>query len=120
MTIAIVGSRSFSDAALLKRQVLRAFPGITCIISGGAAGADSLARELAVALKLSYYEVLPDWKTYGRAAGPVRNKEIIDRADAVIAMWDGRSRGTASAIRLAENAGKRVVVVRFDRDVCSG
>lgn len=116
MILAIVGSRSFTDSALMCAEVLRAFPDVTCIVSGGAAGADSLARDLALALGINYYEVRPDWKKYGRAAGPLRNREIVERSEAVIAFWDGASKGTAHAIDYARKVGKRVIVIGVGED----
>jgi len=95
----------------MRSEVLRAFPDVTCIVSGGAVGADSLARDLALALGINYYEVRPEWKTYGRAAGPVRNKEIVEKSEAVIAFWDGKSKGTANTIGYARKVGKKVIVI---------
>lgn len=116
MIPAIVGSRTFNDLTLMRTEVQRAFPDVTSIVSGGAVGADTLARELGTEMNVELIEVLPDWKTYGRGAGPVRNREIVAQSDAVIAFWDGKSKGTASTIALAKKAGKQVIVVRITAD----
>ena len=65
-------------------------------------------------LALNGFEVeifLPEWKKYGRAAGPVRNKEMVNSADLVIAFWDGKSKGTKSLIKYAEKIGKELIKI---------
>lgn len=114
ISLAIVGSRGFTDYQEMKKIVGQIFQNdfssIEKIVSGGAVGADSLARTLASELKVSLQEFLPDWKTFGRKAGPLRNADIIKAADVVIAFWDGDSKGTKSSIALAIKNGKRVFV----------
>lgn len=51
---------------------------------------------------------------HGRAAGPIRNEEIAEVSDALIAFWDGKSRGTKSMIEIARRKGLQVAVVRYD------
>ena len=111
MKIAVVGSRTFNDYGLLKRIVSRIKP--TVIVSGGAQGADLLAERYARESGLELMVFKPNWKRFGRAAGPVRNKEIVAAADLVIAFWDGKSFGTRSTLKLARKMGKPVHVVRF-------
>lgn len=110
--VIIAGTRDFSDYALLcsyADEVLAGKEDVE-IVSGGAKGADALgeqyARERGYALK-----VFPaEWKKYGRAAGPVRNAQMAEYADALIAFWDGKSAGTRSMIRKAEDLGLSVSV----------
>lgn len=64
-------------------------------------------------LKTKIFE--PDWKKYGKAAGVIRNKEIVAAADHVLAFWDGKSRGTKNSIDHANKMNKKLVVVRFDQ-----
>ena len=111
MKIAIVGSRSFQDYGLLMKTMASYTP--TSIISGGAVGADKLAEKYAREIDINCIIFKPDWKRYGRAAGPKRNKQIVEAADRVIAFWNGKSRGTLSTINLAKKAGKPVNAVRF-------
>lgn len=110
MKLAIVGSRGFTDYSLLESTIAEKFQSVTEVISGGATGADSLgarwAREHGV--KLTIFK--PDWDTHGRSAGYLRNIDIVDAADEVLAMWDGKSRGTAHTIKIATDKGKPVVV----------
>ena len=94
MKLAVIGSRS------LEINNLQAYTpeGTTEIISGGAKGVDSCAREFAIANKIKYTEFSPDYKRYGKAAPIIRNKSIADYSDEVIAFWDEKSKGTKSVI----------------------
>ena len=106
--IAVIGSRSFNDYARLECLLLPWLP--ATIITGGAKGADALAERFARENGLCLRVIKPDWKQYGRGAGPIRNREIVDAAELIIAFWDGRSRGTLSAINYARGKGKAVIV----------
>lgn len=81
---------------------------ITEVISGGARGADMHGESWAVWRGLPVRRILPDWDMHGRAAGPMRNAEMAEIADALIAVWDGQSRGTSSMLREAKNRGLRL------------
>ena len=85
----------------------------TEIIHGGARGADALARTYAEEHQIPQCVVLPQWTTYGRAAGPRRNAEMVEKCDAVLALWDGESLGTANTINIAKKAGKPVRIIRL-------
>ena len=63
-----------------------------------------------------YFHLLypADWERHGRAAGPIRNEEMAEVSDALIAFWDGKSRGTKSMIEIAMRKGLQVAVVRYD------
>ncbi len=109
MKIAIVGSRGL-DCSLLP-ELLRALPPqVTEIVSGGAVGVDHLARTLACQIGIPLREFLPDYETYGKRAPLLRNRQIIDYADEVLAFWDGRSRGTGHVIAECIRCGKPVRV----------
>ncbi len=84
---------------------------ISEIVSGGARGADSLARRYAQLRGIKLTEFLPDWKTLGRSAGILRNIKIIDSAERVVAFWNGTSRGTKHAISYAKAQKKPVKIV---------
>jgi hypothetical protein len=111
MKVAIVGSRSFTNIDVLLYHMQIFHP--KCfeeIISGGARGADGLARDYARLHNIPYTEYKPDWKQNGRAAGFRRNGKIVANSDIVIAFWDGRSKGTEYTIQLAKQFRKPVVV----------
>ena len=107
MKLAVIGSRKLTNIQLdkyIQKEVEE-------IVSGGAVGIDTCAAQYARRQGLKLTEFLPEYKLYGRAAPIVRNKEIVDYADKVIAFWDGSSRGTLSVIKYAEKNGKPCEVV---------
>lgn len=105
MKVAVIGSRG------LKVEKLERFlpEETTEIISGGAKGIDTCAREYALANGLKLTEFLPDYSRYGRAAPLKRNITIIENADLVLAFWDGISHGTKYVI---EQCKKRSIAVK--------
>ena len=106
MKIAVIGSRGLSVGNLEKYMP----EGVTEIVSGGARGVDTSAREYAHRCGLKLTEFLPDYDRYGRAAPLVRNKTIVEYADEVYAFWDRSSRGTKFVIDYARQIGKKVRV----------
>lgn len=110
MKLAIVGSRSLTVENMGKYLP----QGITEIISGGAKGIDSCAKEYAIKKGVKYTEFLPDYSRFGRSAPLKRNIRIIESADAVIAFWDGKSRGTYFVIQKCKELKKpyRVYIKR--------
>lgn len=82
-------------------------------LSGHCAGVDLMAERYAQERGLAL-EIFPaNWAKYGRAAGPIRNREMVKRADVVIAFWDGASRGTKSLIGYAKECGKALYIKRI-------
>lgn len=110
--LAIIGSRNFVDYSYMKSAILEHFDisSLTTIISGGATGADKLAEKFAEEYNLAKEIYYPNWKTYGRAAGPIRNKQIIDNCDACIAFPINESKGTYNAIKLCQKNNKPVII----------
>ena len=94
MKVAIIGSRGLTVPNL--ERYLPA--GTTEIVSGGARGVDTSAKEYAVSKGLKLTEFLPQYEKYGRSAPLKRNITIIEYADVVLAFWDGKSRGTKFVI----------------------
>lgn len=107
MRLAVVGSRSIGNIEL-EPYVSE---DVTEIVSGGARGVDALARAFAEQHCLIYTEFLPQYERYGRSAPLKRNEQIAKHADAALAFWDGKSKGTAYTVRLFERLGKPVRVV---------
>lgn len=108
MKIAVIGSRGLKVTDL-ERYLPK---DTTEIVSGGAQGIDTCAREYALAHNLKLTEFLPDYSRYGRRAPLVRNDEIIAFADEVVAFWDGRSRGTKYVIDQCKRQSKKVTVYK--------
>ena len=117
----VVGTRTFNDYSLLKQKLdyyLQNHRHDAVIVSGGCRGADLLAEDYAKENGYPYYEFVPDWANLGKKAGPVRNEQMHEFISkfpkrAVIAFWDGKSRGTASNFELAKKYGNRIVTVRI-------
>lgn len=84
------------------------------IISGMAKGADSLAARYAQEYGHILHKFPADWKTHGKAAGPIRNQQMIDegKPDLVVAFPGGN--GTADMVRRAKKHGIEVVEVKYD------
>ncbi len=116
MKLAIVGSRDFDDYQTLVNIMDQYFWDCPLtIISGGAKGADSLGKRYAENdREAEYQEFLPDWNELGKKAGFVRNKQIVDACDMVLAFWDGKSKGTEHTIKLAGEAKKPTFIIYFE------
>ena len=113
--LAIVGSRTFNDMDLLEKSIVNIarITDIACVISGGASGADTLAEKFALKYGIPMSIHAAQWNKFGKRAGYLRNKEIVNDADQVIAFWDGASPGTKITIDLATKSGKKVTVIHF-------
>ena len=101
MRFAIVGSRS-----LWVKNIEDYLFECDEIISGGAKGIDMCAAEYARVNAVNLTVILPNYKRYGKAAPIIRNKEIVELCDIVIAFWDGCSKGTLSVIKYAQKIRK--------------
>lgn len=113
MKLAIVGSREFGNYRLLCDEVdkIRAVHTISAIVSGGAKGADTLAKRYAEENRLPLVEFFPDYSRFRRAAPLQRNSQIVNYADCVLAFVTVASKGTWDTIRKAEQAKKQVIIV---------
>lgn len=109
--IAIVGSRDYPLMDTVS-QFVQSLPADTVVVSGGARGVDREAARAAKRRGLRTLIFLADWNTHGRRAGMVRNEQIVDHADQVVAFWDGRSPGTANTIQRARAKGLPVRIFR--------
>jgi predicted Rossmann fold nucleotide-binding protein DprA/Smf involved in DNA uptake len=118
MKIAVVGSRDFKDKNFVQESTLKIFESGDIFISGGAKGVDSWAEEAINRFSAEFPNsdsiekkiFLPNWDKYGKSAGYIRNKLIINEADFVLAFWDGKSKGTKHSIDLAIESGKPITV----------
>ncbi len=106
MKIAIVGSRDITAV-----DIARYLSDGDEIISGGAIGVDRCAAEYARKNGIRITVFLPQYELYGRAAPIVRNKEIVNHSDKIIAFWNGSSRGTLSVIKYAQKIGKPCEII---------
>ncbi len=108
MKLLIVGSRSITDFDLspyIKAEV-------DTVISGGACGIDCLAEQYADLHRLSKYILRPRYDLYGRAAPLKRNEQMVEMADAVLVIWDGRSKGAQYTIQYTKKRNKPITIVQ--------
>jgi hypothetical protein len=113
MKLAIVGSRDFDDYELVDKlcaHLVERFD-VNAIVSGGAKGADKLGERFARQYGLDMIVFKPDWQQFGKRAGYLRNVDIIEASNIVIAFWDGQSKGTKHSIDIATKAKKFLIVV---------
>ncbi len=110
MKVAVIGSRGLSVTDLG-----RYLPeNTTEIVSGGAKGVDTSAREYALSHGIKLTEFLPEYTRFGRSAPLKRNITIIEYSDIVFAFWDGKSRGTKFVIDNCRKLGVEVRVYIID------
>ena len=112
MKVIIAGSREGFTIEDVRIAVLnREFSGaITEVVSGAARGVDRLGEQWAKENDIPIKQFIPDWYGLGKKAGYVRNREMGDYADALIALWDGESKGTKGMIEYAQKKGLKVYV----------
>lgn len=117
MKIAIVGSRTFKDYAVLEdfigKTIAEKDITIDTVISGGARGADALAERYAEEHNIPLQVFKADWDTYGRRAGFVRNQQMIESCDVCFVFWDGTSKGTKLSIDLCTRHNKPAYICYF-------
>ncbi len=116
--VIIAGGRYFNNYQLLKERCdfylqSKKRSHNVIIVSGHASGADSLGEQYANEEGFDTQLFPADWNKHGKAAGPIRNAEMAEVADALIAFWDGKSRGTANMIQLAKDKGLKVAIVYY-------
>lgn len=112
MKTIIAGSRSIGDLATVLRAVNEAGWTITEVVCGGARGVDTLGELWAHRAGVPVRRFPADWDKHGKAAGPIRNGEMADYAEALIAIWDGVSPGTWNMIQQGRRRGLKVFVYR--------
>lgn len=122
MRCIIAGSRNIRDANEIAFAIKDAQKqwgkNITVVLSGAAAGVDSVAASLAKAAGIPVEDYPAPWnginpetnRPHGKGAGMYRNKQMIAKADYVIAVWDGKSKGTKNLIDEAQRSGLPVYV----------
>ena len=109
MRLLVCGGRNYNDAKRIEEEIVKLAP--TVIISGGASGADTHAIIEAQVLGIPVIVYMADWKKYGRRAGPIRNKQMLEegKPDMVLAFPGGI--GTANMIKQAKAAGIKVIEI---------
>ncbi len=117
--VIIAGTRDFNDYAFLKKNVDYFLQGINPnneeieIVSGNARGADKLGERYAKEHNLPVKLFPANWDKYGKRAGYLRNQEMANYSDMLIAFWDEKSKGTKHMIDIAKKQGLTVIVVGY-------
>ena len=117
--IIIAGGRDFNDydrlCAFMDQYCLDndLGPDNTDFISGEARGADSMGKQWALSRGYKVQLHPADWNLHGKSAGYIRNKQMADEATALVAFWDGSSKGTGNMIWVATKAGLKVHIERY-------
>ena len=124
----VAGTRTFDDYVLMKEKLDQIILGLredysgapVVIISGNAKGADQLGIRYAMERNLSFRRFPAQWHQYGKAAGPMRNAQMLAYAKegipALVAFWDGKSRGTDNMIQAARRGKAFVRVIPYEAE----
>ena len=115
---AAFGWEQFWQMMEAARQVLP--KPITTVLSGTAAGIDQMGESWAACRSIPVSRWPADWQTFGRAAGPRRNQQMAESADALIAFWNGHSRGTKHMIDHAKALGLYVIEIKVGQSTAAG
>ena len=117
--VIIAGTRDFNDYAFLKKNVDYFLQGINPnnekieIVSGNARGADKLGERYAKEHNLPVKLFPANWDKYGKRAGYLRNQEMANYSDVLIAFSDEKSKGTKHMIDIAKKQDLTVIVVGY-------
>ena len=106
-TILICGSRSITELNI-SRYIRSSSVG--AVISGGAIGVDSIAKEWAKQNNIEYIEYRPNYKTFGKKAPLIRDEQMVNACDIVFAFWDLKSKGTDYTLKYAQSIGRKFIV----------
>ena len=101
MKTIIAGSRTIRKYKIVEEAINESGFEITEIVSGLAKGPDTFGIEWAHRNNIPVKKFPADWAKFGQSAGMIRNKEMAEYDDALIAVWDGKSSGTKNMIQLA-------------------
>ena len=119
-TVIIAGSRTIDDKSKLTSIISTddLAQRMVEMVHGGAKGVDQTAKEIVEEhwdnTEITCFE--PDWEEHGKAAGPIRNQEMAEYADSLIAIWDGESSGTRSMIEKALDENLDIHIYNLSKD----
>lgn len=111
--VIIAGSRTFRNHRIVRQYCDKYLQNKTDIeiVSGGADGVDKLGEKYAREHNYKLTIMNADWKQHDKSAGPIRNRQMAEYADAAIVYWDMSSKGTKNMIDIAREKGLLVRVV---------
>lgn len=100
MKIIVAGGRDFNNRSVMFPILSKHINNMNdTIISGDARGADALGAEWATHFQIPIQHFPAKWDEYGKVAGYIRNAEMAEHGDMLIAFWDGKSKGTMNMIK---------------------
>lgn len=113
MKLIIAGSRDIEDYGLLRSLVMKSgfwkkYGKTIEVVSGMARGVDKIGVDFAKKNGLKCHAMPAEWDKHGKAAGHIRNSQMADVADGLLAVWDGESPGTKGMIQIARSKGLEV------------
>lgn len=111
MRTIIAGSRGITSPHIVDSAARASGIDVTVVLSGTANGADKLGEAWAEANGIPVERYPADWNKHGKSAGYKRNELMATKADALIAIWDGESKGTKHMMDIATRAGLKVYKV---------
>lgn len=119
MKTIIAGTRDFDDKVGLFKKLDEYLTknSITEIVSGGAQGADLFGEQYGELNGIPVKVFPADWTKHGKAAGPIRNRQMAEYADALIVVWDGNSKGTKNMIDEMHKLKKPVFCIMFNYNI---
>jgi len=116
MKLIIAGSRNFHDYNSVEQKindlVKLNFP--SCVISGCCQGADRIGELWAEKNNTPVVKFPADWDKFGKQAGPIRNKQMAEYADALILIWDGKSKGSKNMLEEAKKSGLAIRQIKIE------
>lgn len=115
--VIIAGGRDFDDFRTLSEVCMRILQNKENVevVSGMANGADKLGEQFARFMGYPIKQFPANWDEIGKSAGYKRNKEMTEYADALIAFWDGNSKGTKHMIDLAKKMNLKVRIHKYEQ-----
>ncbi len=118
--VVIAGCRHYNDYNEAKKFIDNCLLNVRkgneiIILSGGARGADALGERYADDNGFKIEKHPAEWEKHGKAAGPIRNKEMAENCDYVICFWDGKSNGTRSMIFYAKEFNKPIKIKKIGK-----
>ncbi|MBC8427529.1 MAG: DUF2493 domain-containing protein [Proteobacteria bacterium] len=109
----IAGGRNITDYNYVIEACKQSHFVITEVVSGMAKGVDTLGEQWAREHNIPIKQFPANWDKYGRRAGPIRNEEMGDYSECLIAIWDGKSRGTKHMIDYATKKGLKIYIYKI-------
>ena len=116
MRTIIAGSRNFNDIKELIKAIESCNWEITTVLCGKAKGVDTLGEIWANYLNIPIEYYPAEWNKFGKSAGYRRNLQMANNADALIALWNGKSRGTHNMINLAREENLKIHIHSIECD----